>query len=496
MLAAAALGPAASADEGPQQIGATLAPASVPAGTFALTATFTNGPGEEGTTGVNLLVPTAPAGGLTVTGVVSVTSPSGTTWTAAMATCGDSASSTACVQLRGSRLGPGQSVAAVLDVTSAASNCSGQATTYTWDAQPLLSEDGGDLREPASLPLTTTVADAAGPTHLAFAGQIATAVAGTPITTTTGSPVEVDALNRCGAPAASSAPVTITLSGAASGMLRDASPFATTGPLSGGGPVTPANGRAQFPALTINAAGQGFTLTASDGVDPAATSPSFTVNGAPCTAACTPTQPAQTPAPPPTHTSTRQSGPPSSCTQPGSAPPRRCSTSKSTETSGLAITATGDPRHPSTANLVENTDVGRDTLSCALTVPDPSWYQYSIDSQFWRKTLVYTREATLPHRRGDGDHDGDDVQPAAQLCYGSTADFLQRGGRLAPHAKLPNAAAGFIGLLPNCGTRGATVCIRSRRRIRDAADAKNSYDLQVAVFVPEGIVADPWARCC
>ncbi len=455
---AAMLGAAPATASAGKLYAATFSPASVPAGAFRLTATVTNESNPQGTTGANLLIPS----GLTVTGIASVATSSGATWTAAIGTCpavGTNTGSLPCVQLRGTSLSPTQSVTVTLDAASAPSDCSGSATTYTWQSDVRQDNsfkgNGNELTLDANTSsLKTTVTNSVAATHLVFAAQPASALVNAPITTTAyntppGGPVEVDALNACGRLASSGAPIAITLN----------EPSYAGATLSGGAAVTPSGGRALFPALMVNAAAQGYTLTASDGADTAATSHAFDISDAAAP----------------------------NCSQPGANPPASCSTTQTSAISSLSITATGDPNNPSSATLFENVNVGTDTLNCALGAPDPSWYQYSIDSPFWSKTDVYK---LVPTRKTGGEEAKDEV-----ICYGSSADFVQAGGGMAPAATLPDGTAGFIGRLPNCGTAGATVCVQSRARVKDAT-APFGYDLVATAFVPEGIAADPWARCC
>jgi hypothetical protein len=363
------------------------------------------------------------------------------------------------VQLRGPSLSPRQSVTVTLDAASAPSDCSGSATTYSWqtDVRQDNSFNGsgnGLTLDAGTSSLTTTVTNGNGATHLVFAGQPASAIVNTPITTTAynsppGAAVEVDALNACGRLAGSSPPITITLN----------QPSYVSATLGGGAAVTPSAGRALFPALTVDAAAQGYTLTATAGTEPAVTSHAFDISDAAA----------------------------SDCSQPGANPPASCSTTQTSTISSLSITATGDPSNPSAATLLENVNVGTDTLNCTMDVPDPSWYQYLIDSPFWSKTDVYK---LTPTRKTGGEEAKDEV-----FCYGSTADFVQAGGTMAPPATLPDGTAGFVGPLPNCGTPGATACVQSRAKVKDTK-GQLGFDLIATVFVPEGTASDPWARCC
>jgi hypothetical protein len=437
---------------------AAFAPAGVTAGTFTLTATVADESNPQGMTGANLLVPS----GLTVTGVVSVSTSSGVTWTATPGTCpavGTNTGSFACVALRGASLAPKQSVTASLTVASAPNDCSNSAATYTWQTDVRqdnsFNGNGNELAlDTTGSSLSTTVTDSPGATHVVFAAQPASALINTPITTTAyntpaGSAVEVDAANACGQVVSSSAPITIKLN----------EPSYVSATLSGGGAVTPTAGRALFPNLMVNDAAQGYTLIASDGVDQPATSQGFDISDTSAT----------------------------NCSQAGANPPVTCATTQTGSISTFSITATGDPGNPSTATLFENTDVGTDTLNCALGVADPSWYQYGISSPFWSKTAMYK---LIPTRKTGGEEAKDIV-----VCYGSTADFVQTGGTMAPAANLPDGSGGFVGPLPNCGSAGATVCVQSRSKVKDL-NGQLGFDLIATVFVPENTPGDPWARCC
>ena len=81
-----------------------------------------------------------------------------------------------------------------------------------------------------------------------------------------------------------------------------------------------------------------------------------------------------------------------------------------------------------------------------------------------------------------------------QVCFGAPSDFVTAGGTLASAGTLPDGSAGFIGLLPNCGASGATVCIQSRAA--QLAVPPIGFELIVTAFVPEGLTGDPWGRCC
>jgi hypothetical protein len=184
------------------------------------------------------------------------------------------------------------------------------------------------------------------------------------------------------------------------------------------------------------------------------------------------------------------------CTQPGSNPPQTCNTTVTSPggMSSLAITATGDPNHPNSATLVENVNVGDGTkITCrGMPVPDANFYQYFIDSQFWSKIGVYTLKPPLSALIGTTITA---LTSNEQLCYGAPFDFVQKGGGLAPPATMPDGSSGFIGLLPNCGTPGATVCI-SRRAYRLDLGSPSLFDLILTYQTPEFLVGDPWGRCC
>jgi hypothetical protein len=436
---------------------ASFAPAGVTAGTFNLTAIIANESNPQGMTGANLLVPT----GLSVTGIVSVSTTSGAAWTAAPGSCpavGTNTGSFSCVQLRGPSLAPRQSVTATLTVASAPNDCSGSTATYTWQTDVRqdnsFNGNGNELAADSTRSsLSTTVTNSPGATHLVFSAEPATALVETPITTTAynsppGGAVEVDAVNACGQVVGSGAPITVNLN----------EPSYVSATLSGGGPVTPSGGRAMFPNLTVSAAAQGYTLTASDGVDQPTTTQAFDISDTSAT----------------------------NCSEPPANPPTPCSTVQSGSISTFSITAAGDANHPGTATLFENTNVGTDTLNCSLDVPDPSWYQYGISSPFWSETATYK---LIPTRKTGGEEAKDIV-----VCYGSSTDFMQAGGGNAPPATLPDGSAGFVGPLPNCGAAGATVCVQSRSKVKDLS-GQLGFDLIATVFVPEG-AGDPWARCC
>jgi hypothetical protein len=184
-----------------------------------------------------------------------------------------------------------------------------------------------------------------------------------------------------------------------------------------------------------------------------------------------------------------------SCTQP-SGPQQTCNTtvSSSSGNSSLAITAFGDPNHPNTATLVENINDGNGAGdTCAgMAVPDANFYQYFIDSQFWSKTGVYTLKPPLSALIGTTITA---LTSNEQLCYASPTDFVQRGGGNAPPETLPDGTSGFSGLLPNCGTAGATVCV-SNRAFRVDLSSPSLFDLILTTQTPEFIAGDPWQRCC
>jgi hypothetical protein len=299
--------------------------------------------------------------------------------------------------------------------------------------------------------------------ELQFATQPQNSVPGKPM-----SPVVVNALSPCSDPCGTdySGPVTLSLAPNSAGAT-----------LTGTTTVNASDGEAVFNNISVSRPANGLVLIATAGDmigydnEGYERSAQFNAHNAQVT-----------------------------CTQ-GNSGVNQCNTTVSSQNgrSSFAVTAFGDPNHPNTSTLIEDvwTTAPIPGACAGMGEPDPSSYVFTMQGagpQYWSGRGVYLLKpqsllgGTLQALLG-----------SSKLCYGGGYDFITSAGQEAPPATLPNGNAGFAGLLPNCGTTGATVCVQSRQSRLDLS-SPIGFDLLVTVFVPEGLMQDPaddgWARCC
>jgi hypothetical protein len=290
-------------------------------------------------------------------------------------------------------------------------------------------------------------------TQLAFdpAGQPHGADVNQPITNsdfnTSGGPVLVDLLDGNGNIVPSSnAQVTVVLG---------SNPGGST--LSGTTTVNATNGVASFSGLSLNNAANGYTLVASSGSLTPATSASF--NEQSTSAACI-------------------AG-------------LSCMTTSSTQNGSTQVTANPDPNNPDQGFLTESVNAqGGKELVCTGHVPaNPDTYEFFASSINRSKTVTET--ITNPNTGVTSTMTA--FVNDQQVCYGAPYGFVTKSGAQAVAGTLPDGTAGFIGLLPDCGAPGATVCIQSRTSQPDPSSPLG-FDVIVTYFVPAGLPGDPWSR--
>jgi hypothetical protein len=440
-LAAGLIGPGA-ASAGTKPFSLTMAPKQVAGGTVTITATYTNenGPGGQQVGSANLIAP-AP---FRTTGA-SV--PTGTATLASSCTFGSTSGS--CVQLRNINVAGGKSITVTLSVDTGTACTAG---TYNWTTQAKQSNDfsgtGNDLTlDTATSSLSTTVSGAcslafATQPHDADVGQTISGVAFNP----TGPPVTVDVVDGSGHPVNSTAPVTIAIGNNPGGST-----------LSGTATVSAVGGVATFSDLSLDKAANGYTLSATSGALPGASSTTFSE------------QSTSTPCP------ENQS----------------CQTDTGTSAGDLQIVASPDPNRTDQGTLTESVNPQHGAqLNCAgYTSADPNTYEFYVSSINRSKTGTLTiRQPAIPL---SGTITA--ILGTQQLCFGATYGFLTSSGAPASAGTLPDGTPGFIGLLPNCGAAGATVCVQSRSSKLDAS-SPIGFDIVVTFFVPEGQSGDPYTH--
>lgn len=453
--------------------------AVTPTATFSVT--VTNETQNTGMGAINLLPPSQEQILSMSVASQAGTSVPGVTWTASVPASGCVAPQTnsgnyPCVTAGGTPIGYNQTVTLTITVAHKLV-CDNATPSYTWltDARQSNSFSGtGNLlySDPSSNSTLTVQDPSSAATHLVFTQQPNNALVGSTITgssySTSGPTVQVSAVNACGA----------TDPNYSGQVTLSANPPASAVPSLGGNTATASGGVATFPSLAISdptpfvlgssAAGEGYTLTASSGTLASATSTSFDINDSavPCS----------------------QSG-----TSAGSCTSTLSNPNGSSDVSTATIVGTGDPSSPNSSLLYQNVDSGTQ-LSCNFSSgapTDSNWYQYYLNNNTWSKQITYD---LAPTSKTNGEQVKD-----LQVCFGSTVPFVTASGSYASGGTLPNGVSGYVGLLPNCITKGAptpnaTYCIQSRSKVTPLVPNAYGFDFQVVISSPAGLADDPTFR--
>ena len=346
------------------------------------------------------------------------------------------------VELRNLALAPNATLHVRVAATVPAS-C--KTSSYTWGSSAWMGAyfDGKLLtRDPFRSSTTTTVSTACA---LRFVTEPAVAVVGKHITGAGAqTPVRVAVVDGQGRVVTSSiAPITVG--------IRDNPGRAR---LRGTTTVHAVHGVASFTDLTLDALGNGYTLTASSPKLPATTSSPF--DEASTSVVC--------------------------------AQDQTCETKLSRTASDFEVTANADPSKPNAGTLSESVDVGTPLQCHGYTQLDPNWWEFSMSSANRSKTIVSTLKVPLLPLSGTLDA----ILGATQACLGALSEFTTSSGKPAPTGTLPDGTRGFIGLLPNCtGAHGP--CVVSRTSGLDLSNGIG-FDIVLTIYVPEGFVGDPWMR--
>jgi hypothetical protein len=411
--------------------------------TVTITAKFTNENTTQQLGSANVGVPSV----LNVTGA-SVPSPA----TVTPATC-TGAVTGQCLQLRGLALAPGQSITVTINVQTQL--CA--QGPFTWTVEAKQSNDfsglpGNDLNLDSAASSVLTTLD--GACTLAFITQPHDALTNHSITGTdwsaTGSPVTVSVLDG------SKNVVTTSTVGITAALGANPGGAGLTGTT----PDSISNGTASFGHLTINAAANGYTLTASpsSGTLATATSSSFDVAGtsAPCNS--------------------------------GAA----CKTNQGNGAGSGQVTAvpTGTGL---TGLLLESANAnGGKQLNCSgYTSADQNTYSFltTIDAA---KVITITIKSPAVPLSGSPSK----ILNGQQICLGATSSFTTAKGYPLSQGLLPDGiTSGYIGVLPNC-TTGATGPCHDRGSDTTVADASSplGFDLVLVARIPASFSGDPWSR--
>jgi hypothetical protein len=428
-----------------------ISPGTIGGAPTTMTAVVANESDPQGLGAAHL----APPNGFTVSSA-TITSGSGSASVVSDSNCltntSPATASPDCVELSGLTLTPGQSVTVTMNVTKAPSGC--PASTYTWGADAKQSNSfngppGNTLTwDKANSSYSTTVN---GVCSLKFATQPHSAVVTQHITGTdydqSGPPVTVDLLDGKGAiDTGSSAPVTITLG---------SNPGAGT--LSGTTTVNAVNGVATFGDLSIDKPANGYALTASTASTGSTTSSSFDEQN--------------------------QSVP---CQQ-----DQTCETDVGNVGGDTKVVANPQSGTNNAGLLYESVNAQNNApLNCAgYTSADPNVYELNVTTP--NRSKVVTTTIKQPAIPLSGTETA--ILGSQQICFGAPYEFVTASGSNAPAGTLPDGTQGFVGLLPNCGAAGATVCISNRSGTLDALSPLG-FDIVVTWNVPAGLPGDPWGR--
>ncbi|MDQ6804907.1 MAG: hypothetical protein M3065_08045, partial [Actinomycetota bacterium] len=248
-----------------------------------------------------------------------------------------------------------------------------------------------------------------------------------------GPPVTVDIVDAMGnIVTGSSAPVTVAL---------QSNPGSAT--LGGTTTVNAVNGVATFSNLTVNKPGLGYTLAATSPGLTGATSSAFDVNTV--VVACQENV--------------------------------NCSGTVSNPSINAFVTASGNPNAPDAGTLTVSLNVGPELNCPGFKAQGIGWVYFNVSSINRSKTLAYT----ITNPKAGGPLSG------FQLCFGAPYTFTTKSGAPALRTVWSNGTVEFVGLLPNCPTRGKITgpCISSRTL------RTKPTRVTINVFVPAGLPGDP-----
>jgi hypothetical protein len=451
-LLVSALSASASPPPPPQQYAVVIAPGApgtqpeVDGGTtIAMTATIT-----DGTAGPLRSLQLLPPAGLTVQ---SASLPAGMIQPT-ITQCSSGAGMVPCVAFGSFSLTPGKSVVVTMMVSIAPACSTTDRAWTTLASKPLYSASAltTHVVDICTLHYPTTPPDPTDtqPHNVAIGDQI-TVKPDDP----TAKPFAVDILDKQGKlVTSSSAPVTVTLS---------SNPGSAT--LSGMTTENASGGVATFPGLSLDKAGDGYTLLTSSPGMTSTTSAAFdAAPGTPC-------------------------------------PP--CTSSASTPQGSSTVTASG--AGGTSGILVQSVNPpGSSPLTCAgYTSMDPNTYEFFTTNEALTKvvTLTITQPIGAPpydprdtdgfsRPGGDGDGDYDDVLWNSQICFQAPYDFTARGGSLAA-ATVP-ADGTFTGLLPDCPVAGGGPCHdRAHDAVVRSTSSPVGYKIVLTANIPGGLLGDP-----
>jgi hypothetical protein len=366
------------------------------------------------------------------------------------------------VEIRGVNVPSTKSIAVTMSVT-APSTCSG--TTGTWKAdakqanqfngQPgnsiALNTAGSSLSTAVSASTTgTNVAFTAQPHNVIFSqgASASQAISDTNYTPPpTGGPVKVSVTDDCGHPIAG-ASVAVTL-GNSRGATLGGTPSATTN----------TGGVASFGNLTVSLPNDLYRLNASSG-SASATSSQFSAD----------------------HTA-------KFCDQ-NDATTGPCAQTVNSPSNNTATVTANYQSGSNSGYLAESVNAGT-ALDCSPAIyggyasVSPDTWTFSMvpstnRSEVWTETL---RNPVIPLQ---GTINA--ILNNPQVCYGSIHQFpVPRGGLggLAAPGTLPDGAAGFIGVLPDCPSSGPCIDRANVKKVLDLSSPLG-FDITVPVNIPPG----------
>jgi hypothetical protein len=161
-----------------------------------------------------------------------------------------------------------------------------------------------------------------------------------------------------------------------------------------------------------------------------------------------------------------------------------CQTSVTTTTSVFSVTANPGSSGPNVGILSESVDVGTPLQCQGYTPQDPNWFSFLVSSATRTKLITYTIRPAAPEKELVGN---------TKFCFGSPSEFTTSSRTPAPAGTLPDGSSGFIGLLPFCSPVSGGPCVDSRRTTLDA-NSPTGFDIVLRVFIPAGMVGDPWGH--
>jgi hypothetical protein len=377
--------------------------------------------------------------------VTSASAPSGT---------GSASVSGNVVQLRNLSIKPGKSLSVSLKVTTPLT-C---GASYSWSVQAKetsnFSGSGDDFFLVTSASQLTTQVN--GSCTLAWGTQPHNALVLQTITgtdyDTNGPPLTVRIVDGGGRVVTSaSGTVTVAIGNNPGGAKLGGTTSAGT-----------SGGVATFSDLTLDKAGNGYTLTASG--------PGFASQGS---------------------NSFNESGTGTPCSQNNS-----CQTSAS-GSAGNSSTVTASPQsctNSSTCNagtLSVAANLNGIQLDCSpparggYTSPNLDTFEFKMNpstnrSEVWTAT---SKSFLLPLTQEQINQ----LLNNPQVCYGSNTDFVMPNGAMAPPGQLPDGTPGFIGTVPNCPITPPGPCI-DQANVTKVPDLGSpiGFDITVPVNVPPG----------